>query len=76
MDTKETLLLKEAVHGKGHPAANAENIAEQIRAWPQVGDRAEELGCVALLLQRIRRIGLTQHPQVFRLHLPFLPGGW
>jgi hypothetical protein len=41
-----------------------------------MGNRAEELGGVTLLLQRIRRIGLTQDPQVFRLHLPFLPGGW
>ena len=46
--------LEKLVHGKGEPAADAKDRAEQIRARPQVRDLAQKLRSVPFLLQRIR----------------------
>ena len=56
VDVVKIPLLKEAVNGKGHAAAHAEDAAEEIRARSQVRDLAQELRRVSFLLKRVRAV--------------------
>ena len=51
VDVEEAALLEELVDRVAHAVPHAGHGAEGVRARPQVGDRAEELERVALLLQ-------------------------
>ena len=53
----KALLLEEAVDGRRCDGADAEDGAEEIRAWAQVLLRTQELDGGALLLQRIAGVG-------------------
>ena len=53
MDVIETTVLEELVDGMGEPRAHAEQRAVFIGARPQVGDGAQELVGMPLLLQRV-----------------------
>ncbi len=57
----EAAFLEELVNGIREPAAHAEDGAEKIRAWAQVGDFAEEFERVSLLLQWVSGVGLANH---------------
>ena len=55
---EEAALLEELVDGERQRVADAEDGAEGVRARAQVGDLAQELHRVPLLLERIgRRVG-------------------
>ena len=72
VDVVEAAFLEELVDGVGEAAAHAEDGAEEIRPRAEVGDLAEELEGVALLLERVGVIGLAEHGEFFRHDLPFL----
>ena len=57
------------MHGLGRHAAHPEGRREQIRAGPQVLDRAQILGGVALFLQRVVRRGRALHRDLGGLEL-------
>ena len=61
--------------GKGQSAAYAEDGPEGVGAGAQMGDGTQVLEGVALLLQRIFRVGVTDHSTLPGLDFPFLPGG-
>ena len=63
-------LLKELVHGKGQPAAHAKDGAKQIRARPQMRDRAQKFLRVPLFLQRVVAIRLADQ---FHVASPAIP---
>ena len=69
----ETALLKELMDRISHAAADAEDGAEEIRTWPEVGDRAHELHRVPLFLERVILGRGPDEDDARGLELPFLP---
>ena len=69
----EPAFLEEVVDGVGQAAAHAEHGAEEVGARPQVRDGAQELGRVALLLQRVGLVGRAHDAERRGLDFPLLP---
>src|SRR5207253_613415 len=67
VDVEEALLVEEVVDGLRDAVPQAGNRAEGVGPRPEVGDRAEELEGVALLLERVA-LGI-------RIADPFNDGG-
>ena len=61
--------LEKLMHGGGGNAAHAERRGEQIRARPEMLDRAQILDAVALFLQRVVRRGNALDRDGLRLEL-------
>ncbi len=75
MKMEKPLVPEEVVHGEGGLRADAEKRPVFVRSRPQVGDRAQELVGVTLLLQRKGfRVGHAQQAQSRGLDLPLLAG--
>ena len=73
MEIVETVVVEILVDGIGHGVTDAEHRAEGVRARTQVGDIAQELQRVSLLLQGIALgIGRTVNLDLFGLHLDAL----
>ena len=68
----EVAFLEELMHGERQPAAHTEHGAEEIRARAQMGNGAQELLGVALLLQRIGRVRRADQLDARGAQLPFL----
>ncbi len=74
VQAEEPPLPEETVHGEGGLRADPEKRAVLVGARPQVGDGAQKLVGVALLLQRVGlRVGGSHHPQRGGPDLPGLP---
>ena len=72
MDVHEVALLKKLMHRERQPAARAKHRAEQIRARPQMRDRAQELRRVTLLLERVTGFRPANQPDARSAHFPLL----
>ena len=74
VEVVEAVLVEELVDGVGHRVADAVDGAEGVRARAQVGDLAQELERVALLLQGVALgIGRAVDLDPLGLHLDALP---
>ena len=74
MEIVETVVVEILVDGIGHGVTDAEHRAERVRARTQVGDVAQELQRMSLLLQGIALgIGRAVDLDLFGLHLDALP---
>ena len=74
MYVDEALVLEKAVDGVGRYAAHPEGGGEQVAPGPQVGDGAQVLHAVTLLLQGILRGGGALHLNPLCLDLQGLLG--
>ena len=75
VDVEEAALLEEAVDRRGEDVAHAEDGADGVAARAQVGDLAQELHRVTLLLKGVGgRVGVAIHFDHARLQLYRLPG--
>ena len=69
MDIHEVPFLKELVDRVGNQGAYTEHGCECVRAGTEMGHRAQELQCMALLLDRVIRTGRTFHEDAVCLNL-------
>ena len=74
MEIVEALLMEEGVDGDGHVVTDAEDGSEGVGAGTQVGNLAQELHGVALLLQGIGVVTAAKHLDFACLNLGLLTG--